>query len=865
MARAKSENTLSERDVRLREVGERRLEKLKEQEERIRRHLETERGKNDHQALRYLLHQIEVERNDLFHNLKDPMYIPLPGKPQRGRRRIQSVERPTVPGQRAGGPAPQPTKYAIPRPVPGTDLPAFSSKYQRREEREEGGQGGRSWTSAPYVEVALPIDGADKIIAALRRFAQKDERSIVRDWAKTKFGSISEARSALLEGARVSADPEVWRALLAQTRNAAEFHSLPDDVLREAMEPGATGPTSRVRRAALTVHQKYWVDQTAKAIKDSAPADTDKDTLDRRLRAGLKSFHTAVNSGKHTNPQFPYLTSEREVVDLQSVVEQVKAFLDDPDDERYVKDKDDDRKRHRVTVLQRELGKALPRRRVENERRRWAGKPYFQGTMTKRRQASLVWDTREEVNGLSLAVPIGGFPSIDPERYIYQDGTSLLSDYQLASAKTNRGKACAVLKLKPKHDFLRWYAKHVENHNPDAPLERRCVHNTTQFVVVDPDGPNPRLFIRPVFKFYEPNKTIADCHARWSKPQCRYLIGIDRGINYVLRAVVVDTHEKKVVEDIAIAGKKHEWRAIREEIAYHQRMRDIALNEGAHRSVVAKHVRALALARKKDRALGRFETVEAVARLVEQCEQKYGSGNYCFVLEDLAVGRMNLKRNNRVKHMAAVSDALINQMRKRGYAYHRQGDVDGVRFEGAWYTSQVSPFGWWAKRDEVEAAWNKDKTRPIGRRVGKYYENPPEDGEGNKPELYRRGRLARPRDADGRPYGRMRFLVEIGDELPEAPRRWNWGGELFWDPHTTTFKDREFPHGVVLDADFVGAFNIALRPLVNDGQGKGFTANRMAEGHALLNPEYEIECPIPVYAFEEVDGDPRGALRRLVL
>lgn len=856
---------LSPRDKALRKVGERRLERLKAREERIKRHLESDRGKNDHQAVHYLLHQIEVERNDLYRNLKDPKYVPKPAKQRRERRQINVAEPPTRPDV-SKGPQPEPTRYAIPRPVPGHDLPAFASRYEARAERGEDDQDGRSWTSAPYIEVELPIQGADKILEKLCRYVQKDERKIVCEWAAKTYGSPEAAREALLVGAQVSQDVSVWRGLLAQAKNAKDFAALTNDQMTDAMSKEAKGEALRPRRTALLVAQRNWVDQTVKAIKDSAPQGVDKDTLDRRLRAGLRGFHTAANSGRHTNPQFPYLTTEKEKVPLESVINQVLEFLDDADEQRYVQLKIDDKKRHRVSHLQKELGKARPRKRLELQRPKWAGKKTIQGTISKRRDASLVWDTNKEVNGLCLALPVGGLPKIDVEQFIYQDGTSLLSDSQIASKKTKKGAACAVMPLVPKHDFLRWYTKHVENHNADAPLERRCLHNTTQFVIVDPDGSRPRLFIRPVFKFYDPGKKVPNTHEVWKKPDCRYLVGIDRGINYVLRAVVVDTEEKKVIRDIPVEGDKHKWRTIRDEIAYHQQMRDLARNKGAHPSVVVKHVRALALARKKDRALGKFSTVEAVAELVKKCEQDYGSGNYCFVLEDLDMGKMNLKRNNRVKHMAVMEEALVNQMRKRGYAYDgRRGRVDGVRHEGAWYTSQVSPFGWWAMREEVEEAWKKDKTRPIGRKVGNWYEMPEPDHDGNRSDTYRKGYWKRPQNASGKACGRNRFCVEPDDEKPDAQRRLSWGSELFWDQNKKSFKDKEFPEGVVLDADFVGALNIALRPLVNDGQGKGFTAGNMAEAHSSLNPQFEIACEIPVYEFLEEKGDKRAKLRRIVL
>ncbi|KAA0235505.1 MAG: hypothetical protein EDM74_12215 [Armatimonadetes bacterium] len=757
------------------------------------------------------------------------------------------------------GPKPAPTTYVIPRPEPGRDLPAFASRYKASDSRGEDDQDGRSWTAAPFVEVELPIQIAGKILEKLRKYVQKDEREIVREWAVKTYGSIEAAREPLLIGAQVSEDVSVWRGLLAETKNAQDFAALSDDQIEAAMSKEAKGSDLRPRRAALLVAQRHWVDQTVKAIKESAPKGVDKDTLDRRLRAGLRGFHTAANSGKHTNPQFPYLTPKEAKVPLESVVNQVLEFLDDADDQRYVQV-------HRVSHLQKELGKARPRKRLELQRPKWAGRPTVQGTISKRRDAALVWDTSKKENGLCLALPLGGLQKIDVERFIYQDGTSLLSDCQIASKTSKKGAACALMPLKPKHDFLRWYTKHVENHNADAPLERRCLHNTTQFVIVDPEGQRPRLFIRPVFKFYDPGKAVPNTHETWKKPDCRYLVGIDRGINYVLRAVVVDIEKKEVIADIHLQGDKHKWRMIRDEIAYHQQMRDLASNTGKHPSVVARHVRALALARKKDRALGRFTTVKAVADIVMQCENDYGSGNYCFVLEDLDMGKMNLKRNNRVKHMAVMKEALVNQMRKRGYAYDgRRGRADGVRYEGAWYTSQVSPFGWWAKREEVEEAWKKDTSRPIGRKVGNWYEMPDPNEEGKRSDVYRKGCWKKPQNASGKPYGRNRFCVEPGDEKPDAQRRFSWGSELFWDPNVKSFKGKEFPEGVVLDADFVGALNIALRPLVNDGQGRGFTADKMAEAHTRLNPQFEIVCKIPVYEFIEEHGDKRAKLRRIVL
>jgi len=867
---------LTAKDQKLRELASARLESLRKREDKLRKHLESDRGARDWQSLRYLLHQVEVERNDLFHNLKDPAYVPKPGKAKRERSR-PVVKEPTKPEPKEGpAPVKGSTRHPIQRPVPGIGLPKFKNKNDNPEDKQDTDQDGRSWCAAPFVEVRLPYDPQIRanVIGALRKYRIADEREIVRQWASATFGSVEDAKPALLAGAQLNDDVSAWRGWLAQSANADDYARWSDAEVREAMQSDAKGDSLRARRTVLALASKSWVKQTVDAIKASAPEGVDKDTLDRRLRSGLKGFFTAANGGKHTNPQFPYLTDEKPLVPMEDVVAGVLDFLDDKDEDRYVKDKEDDRKRHRVTILQKELGKARPRQRLELQTPKWQGLPTVSGTITKRRDASLVWDTSREEDGLALAIPMGGFSPIATERFVYQDGMPLAHDGQLLTKK-GAGKGCAVLPLLPKHAFRRWYNKHVENHNPEAPMERRCLHNTTQFVIVDPDGPNPRLFIRPVFKFYEPQKTVPNTHEAWKKPDCRYLVGIDRGINYVLRAVVVDTERMEVVADIALPGRKHEWKLIRDEIAYWQQMRDLARNQGASPSVVRRHSEALARARRKDRGLGQTETVEAVAKLVQRCVSDYGDGNFCFVLEKLDLGRMNLKRNNRVKHLATVEDALVNQMRKLGYAYndkrHRHGKegkkgvVDGVRFEGAWYTSQISPSGWWAKTDEIEEAWKKDDTRPIGRRVGQYYEMPKADEDGNRADTYRRGEWKKPRNEGGKAYGRNRFCVEPGDEDPTNERRSAWGSELIWDPTCSSFKGREFPEGVVLDADFVGALNIALRPLVNDGQGKGFNTARMAEAHTKLNPQVKLVCEVPAYEFVERDGDPRGALRRVMV
>ena len=121
---------LTERERRLREVGIARLERLKVKEAKIRSHLESERGKNDHQALHYLLHIVEGERNDLYHNLKDKTYVPKPRKVEQGS--AKQIAKHTVRPQREPGPSPieGATKHPIPRPVQGVDLPMVSNQNE---------------------------------------------------------------------------------------------------------------------------------------------------------------------------------------------------------------------------------------------------------------------------------------------------------------------------------------------------------------------------------------------------------------------------------------------------------------------------------------------------------------------------------------------------------------------------------------------------------------------------------------------------------------------------------------------------------------------------------------------------------------
>lgn len=817
-SKGQSHDELSPRDLALRAVAESRLKSLRLRSEKILCHLRSPRGENDARAMFFLLHQIEVEYNDLLHNLKKSDYVPKPGKARRTKLPKDAPKPKELP-RKAKGPQPGPSTFVICCPVENAEL------------ENMGQRDGRNWCSAPLVEAILPVRERAQVLKALAKFKIEDEAVIVRSWAETTFGSLEQAREALAVAAKLDPAPEVWRGLLAGAKDPSQFDGLSDAELLQDRRAIAT---------ARMLHSAIWVGQTLKSIKESAKGKADLDTLDRRVRAALGSFHTAVNSGRHTNPQFSYLSLEKSVATLADVRKELDGWFVLPESERYAKDDEDDRKRHRLTILQKELGAArraaMPK--GSERKQRWGGRPILRGMVSRSSKGVLLWDNEMETNGLVLALPIGGAPPIDQDRYRYIDGRNLHSDRQLLN-DSGKGKGCIVMPLRLKHDFLRWHVKHIDNHEADASKNRRCQQKSFQFVIVDADGAKPRLFIRPIFKFYQEEVTVANTHEYFKKPGCRYLVGIDVGINYVFRAVVFDTECKAIIDDIPLAGRKEEWRELRSHLAFHQQQRAYLRAQNAPAQKVERQTTAIRALRKQDRGLGHTEAVEAAANLVETLEREYGAGNYCLVMEDLDFGSMNLKRNNRVKHLAAIRDAFTNQLRKRGYKYLKSGKVDGLRFEIAFYTSQVSPFGWWAKKDEVERVWKEEK-QPIGRRVGNWYERRNDD----KP--CRRGCYVKP---EGR--GMPKFVVEDGDKAANARRRPNFGSELFWDPYVKSFKGVDFENGCVLDADFVGAFNLAVRPLVKDGKGKGFTVKDTAEAHTRLNPTVEIACKLRVFEITE--------------
>lgn len=797
---------------RLRQIAKQREEALLRKAGRVREHLE--RFPKDLQSARFVLHELLVEAHDIHRNLeRDPEWVP---KPKRGKvKKVRAISDVPAPPEREVVHEPRKeSKYRLKPPVP-PEIPP--EDYRKAVKRGEG----RDWCSAPFVEVALPVNPqlVEQLIAHLSKFRSNLAEEVVRAWAVETYGSVAAAKEKLRERAELPEDEELWRAALDGFQTIKPVSDLKWEELRA--EPAAR--TWVVRKLSREYEQRV-----AKEIGEFAGKKferVNKDQLAKRL-SSLKAFFTSVNSGKHTNPQFPYLSDESDPLSRRNAgvyaADGIQEYLALPEIERYGNDPENP-KRPRLRGLQKELGAVMRpfMHRGQERPKRWRGTVLLEGTMTRRREGALLWD---DVNhALVLVVPCGGQPGFAQDNFRYFDGRAL--DSQLLTTR-GCGQSSFVLPLLPKHDFLRWYDRHVQNHDANARPEFRCDHSTTQFVLLNEGTetkPKYRMFIRPVLKFLDPKYEVKGTHDMFSLPECRYLIGIDRGINYPLRAVAVDLQEKAVVWEYSLPGKVDEWRQLRGQIAYHQSQRARLRNERGAKDKIERHSVALAALRKRERALGKVEVVEAIARLSDSAEIQFGTGNYCFVLEEL--NDFNLKRENRVKQIAAIRDALVNQLRKKGYKYEsRSGKVDGLRFVGAHYTSQVSPSGVWIGKDALEVA-----DRPIGRRIGARTPKAPLGS------VLRIGELKRQEGA------RWPRLFLDGSFVPAE------GEALFWDDQTEDVQGLPTPGGPVWDADFIGALNIALRPVVMEGRKKGqCKATQLAEGHCTVNPTFRLQCALVV-------------------
>lgn len=546
-----------------------------------------------------------------------------------------------------------------------------------------------------------------------------------------------------------------------------------------------------------------FVDEISSRILEYIPegailAPTKKDILSK-CKTYFEAVKSHVDGKSNGKPNMFYLGGEDEGDILEGLEEAVSGFNYDSLD-----------KAHKL------VSKASSQTR---ETKSPAKSRRISGSVTQRAQASILYDTKEDCLVLAVVYAQKVGKPIELGRYLNIDGTRIEDEIpspQLMDRNTRKPKSVVVFKLQAKHDFLRWYNKHVQNHDENAPLHRRAELNSFKFHVVFPSNKSlpPKLFIVPTFSFWEEDFDPWEGIANIDK--ARYHIGIDRGITYPIRAVVYDRQTNQIVEDIAMDGKTQEWRRANNAVAHLQSKIDRLRNTQGKQYQINEVSRKLGTWAKKRKNINQTEVVKFVAGLVQYCEEKFGRGNYCFILENF---KFIQTRYSGVNFMKIAMDALTNQMVKRGYSYFKGKDND-IRVCGIWHvlaggTSQVSPSGW---------MYSDENDKLVGRGVGRYFEKSLDNS--------RRGTI--------KCYAPKKYMLTIdGNNVA------SFGNELFYDPKV----------GKIFDADFVGAFNIAVRPTVMKEIGmKTVTKNSyrdLIERHKTFNPDVKISCNTNIRVLSE--------------
>lgn len=644
-----------------------------------------------------------------------------------------------------------------------------------------------SYSTPPLIGVEMPED-KEIYDAVVKFFKSKGDNleDVIRKWAIKKYATYENAQNSLVESAKLNIDASFIKTQISSSslKDKTRFLSMSDEELCKS---------EMARKIAVQTAQIPWVDALLCEIFDpyKNTGQIDVGHAKKKFKEQLHGFHSCVNSTKTQNTNFPYLSQNVTSASTSEIVDE--ALLCESMDDLY--------------EAQKKLGK-LTRKAVKNDE--------IVGTISARQQACIIYDRR--TNNFCLAIPSKFGVLLDFERYTFFDGSSLLSANDLITNKGN-SKSCIVLPLKMKHDFRRWYLKHVDNHDPDAKIERRCTQKTLQFKM-KPLGNGYQILLRLGLRFYNPFHTVErlqNANGVWKAPEVQYFIGIDRGVNSPFQAVVYDSKNMAVVERFESAGRKDEWNHIKWEISVQSAAVAKLKKNHADARRIKKAELALSRLYKKSKGISRIQVVEAVAKMADYIEEKYGTGKYCYVLETLS-DNMNLQGSNRVKWIAQVKKALTDQMIKKGYRHKRSASVKDTRVDGvinviAAGTSQVAPSGFISTK-------TINNSGILGRNIGHSYLRKPENG--------------------------------IHLKKTSGMKGDTFGCQLFYDGNT----------GKIYDADYIAAINIALRPLLYNGMSK-LTVETFRENNANINPLIKIECDEPVYEFVEINGDPEGGIRFL--
>lgn len=527
---------------------------------------------------------------------------------------------------------------------------------------------------------------------------------------------------------------------------------------------------STLKKLANQIHETEFLNAISERLADRLKGENEATRAN--LFGNLKSYHTGLQSTKMKNPQVPFIA--KKTLTRAETVAAVRGFMsvemEPAEAEEY------------LSGLRKCTGRFAKKYAVGQKRKAWNGQRLVVGEFVRRRDASLLYD--KETESLVLAVKSNKFGErLDVQRYIYADGTSLLSDLQLVSAK-GAPKKCFIFPLLAKHDFLRYYTKNIRNHDPDADLEQRAFCSSVKVFLLEQsaDGKPARVFLRPNFSFYRPNYPSISPQPEPVENQANYVIGIDRGVNSDLEAIVLDVRAKAIISRFGGSSRKEEWEIVRAQLAAATSRRDQIRNENPKGSNWSKRLdranRALKLIRSKDRRLSQVSVVESVMSIVTTCEAQFGRGNYIIALENL--GNMNVKRLNRVVSFAKVRAAFDQGLQRLGYSKADSQVPSPLRFVVARGTSQESIFTDWVANKENVASATAELNRPVGRYIGRDY---------------------------------LRFQDGVAKRKRKGDLGRTIGNQLFCNPFCEHYNGIEFPGGVIINADVQAAINIAVRVL----------------------------------------------------
>jgi hypothetical protein len=689
------------------------------------------------------------------------------------------------------------SKYAILPPVPVNinNVP----EPQRNPPRHNNPRLTRA--AAAMVEVRLPIKMREAVVEHFLSLVP-DVRDHIRQWVAADYGSLEEAEVLIEHEAKIGVlnDPAQLREWVGQSEmgNKDQLLALPDDKLMSH---------AGLRKFVIKAHQPVWVRSISDRILKACGVTSSVEVLRKDIESAFAGYHTKVNNPSNTGVRLPFI-ADLDSVDAEEVANYLNEWWSLPKSERY----DDSPERLSLEDVYAKVGKLCSSRAPKEKR--WKGYKVYTGIVSRRREGAVLYDRHQEANGLVLALPVKngkskGLQQMDAERYIYMDGESLQSDEQLT------GKYPLMMPLILKHDFLRWHDVHIANHDAEAPINKRAIQKSFQFFLLIPEDKNksPKLFLRPIYQFYTQNTQME--RNEDNTPQTRYYVGIDRGINKDAYIAVYDTEKKSVIHTHALEGRKDEWYRMRALIAHAQSKVDQLKNAGKTRSsaflVAQERLRRL---RRKSKGLSNVAVTESIAHFITWCEENLGHGQYCIVMEKL--NDLNVRGGNRVKAFAKIREAIYNQMLKRGYADMSTKDrkqTHGMFFVPAHYTSCIALSGVVFNR-EFMASQNDNAL--IGRKMGEHF------------SIY---------DSDGKA---MR--------VRKSHKGATLGCSLMYDPYLKSLRGKNSEKGFAVDADLIGALNIATRPMFMGKVGKDDFGTSVAKLQAEFNQSrLGFECPLTIH------------------